>query len=223
MATRPVCLLENSSYAAYVRVYGLTGAQLGQVLDFADNTFKPLGSATTPYQTATAVASGTGKSLYVANLDLDELNPDAVDRAYRIQWYNNASPAAGDVPLAVEAPLRVIAGRAEPVRVEVQVELAVKSTAGLAAQLSVWLEIDGQRIPVDDLDATATCSVLVREHGAGAPLFTATGDVSDVTNHVFEIEQASPGFTDDRIFEVTASITVNGTTWSSTHARAVIG
>jgi hypothetical protein len=223
MALFPVCLLENSSYATYVRVYGLSGAQAGLVLDFADNTFKTLASATTPYQTATAAASGSGKSLYHTTLDLDEVNPDAVDRRYQIQWYNNAAPAVADVPLAVVPPLRVIAGRADPREIVVQVELGVKSTAGLAAQLSAWLEIDGQRIAVDDLDASATCSILVREHGAGSPLFTATGDVSDVTNHVFEIEQASPGFTDDRLYEVTASITVDGTTWSTTHCRGVIG
>lgn len=209
----------------YIRVLGLTGSEAGKVLDFSDNTFKALASCTTPYQTATerTAFAGTGRSGYTTDLDLSEVNAEAVERAYLVKWYNNGSPADADTAIA-ETDVFIVANSREGVRGwTVQCELGVKSTAGSTAQLSVWLEHGGERVDLDGIDATPTMSTLVREHGAGSPLFTATGDAGDLTNDVFEVEQSSPGFTDDRLYEVTASITVNGTTYSTTRTIAVIG
>jgi hypothetical protein len=73
-----------------------------------------------------------------------------------------------------------------------------------------------------------TATVTVREHGSGSNLFSKAMDADDLVNsstvtNIFEDEQTSPGFTDDRQFAVTATITENGNTWTTIHNRVVIG
>lgn len=126
----------------------------------------------------------------------------------------------GVFTMAAGDSIAVIAANERPV---VHVEMSVKSTAGTTAQLAVWMEVAGKIVPVASIDASASCSVVVREHDAGVNLFTAAGAAADITNSVFQYEQASPGFTDDRQYIVTATVTLNGVAFSSTHNRVVIG
>lgn len=126
----------------------------------------------------------------------------------------------GVFTMAAGDSIAVIAANERPV---VHVEMSVKSTAGTTAQLAVWMEVAGKILPVASIDASASCSVVVREHDAGVNLFTAAGAAADITNSVFQYEQASPGFTDDRQYIVTATVTLNGVAFSSTHNRVVIG
>lgn len=126
----------------------------------------------------------------------------------------------GVFTMATTDTIAIIAASERPV---VHVELSVKSTAGTTAQLAVWVEVAGKIVPVATIDASASCSVVVREHDAGVNLFTASGAASDITNSVFQYEQASPGFTDDRQYIIVATVTLNGVAFSSTHNRVVIG
>lgn len=69
-----------------------------------------------------------------------------------------------------------------------------------------------------------TGSVTVREHGSGSNLFSLALNAGDLQGGgIFEAEQASPAFTDDRQYLVTASVSIGGTTYTSTHSRVVIG
>lgn len=116
--------------------------------------------------------------------------------------------------------ISIVADHQTPI---VHAEVSVKSTAGLAAQLSVWMEVAGKLVPIASLDAAATCSVVVREHDSGVALFTANGVAADITSSIFEYEKATPAFTDDRQYSVVATITLNSIPFSTNHNRVVIG
>lgn len=126
----------------------------------------------------------------------------------------------GVFTMATTDNVSIVAANLTPV---VQCEMSVKSTAGSAAQLSVWMEVEGTKVPVASIDASATCSVVVYEHDSGVALFTASGVAGDITNSIFQYEQASPGFTDDRQYQLIASVTLNSQTYTTTHNRVVIG
>lgn len=126
----------------------------------------------------------------------------------------------GVFTMATGDAISIVAANETPV---VHAEMSVKSTAGSTAQLTAWMEVAGTRVPVTTIDAAATCGFVVREHGSGSNLFTKSGAASDVTNSMFEVEQASPAFTDDRQYELTATITLNSVAYSTTHSRVVIG
>lgn len=78
-----------------------------------------------------------------------------------------------------------------------------------------------------------TASVSFREHGGNAVLFTKSMAVKDlqndgagpdvVTGPVFEAEQSSPGFTDDRSYDVVATVTIDGNSFVSRFRDVVIG
>lgn len=217
---------EAASGGGYaIRVIGLTGGEAGQVLDFNDSTMKAIGSATTPYKAATERTGvcGSGRSSYTVNLDLAAVNSKAYSRFYRIKWYTGSAPATTVNPVKDEDVMLIRNGNAGWREWIAQCELSVKSTAGSTAQVSVWLEDGGEKVAVGTLDGATTASLVVREHASGANLFTKSLVAGDLHNHIFEAEQASPGFTDDRQYLLTASVVVNGVTFSTTHCRPVIG
>jgi len=96
-------------------------------------------------------------------------------------------------------------------------ELANTTSEGLEVRLTAWLENDGQYVPL----TVASIEVAVREHGAGADLFVLTS--STVTNGRFELSQSSPGFTDDRLYTATVTITVGAASYVSVHTFPVMG
>jgi hypothetical protein len=212
-------------YVAGSSLYARVFNAAGQVFDFSDNTFKALAGATTPYVAATEHADldGTGYSGYSVAIDLDLLNPSGSRSRFALKFYDNATPAAADQAVSGAKGFTIQFGELGERDVVPQVELSVKSTEGLAAQLSAWLEHGGRKVAIGSVDAAATASITVREHGSGVDLFTLAFTAADLNNDVFEKEQATPGFTDDRQYEVEVSITENGNTYTTTHSRVVLG
>lgn len=208
----------------YFRLFDNTG----QAFDFNDNTFKSLSTATTPYVTATERADmdGTSFSHYTATVNLANVNYDA---SMEIYWktYDNVAPADTDVAVSAISSMWVTFGEitnAKP-NLVVYSTVNVKSTAGSTAQVKCWLELDGTKIDLITADAAVTGTVAVREHGSASNLFSKALVVGDIPTgaKVLEAEQASPGFTDDRAYQVTGSIVINGTTYSSDDGILVIG
>lgn len=206
----------------YVRVFD----ESGQVFDFADDTYKAtLAAATTPFLAMTEVADvdGTGYSGYTVAIDLDRLNATGAKKRLILKVYDSATPAATDVAVSGGKGFTVQFGQLGERDVVAQVEINVKSTEGLAAQVAAWLEHGGQKVPIATVDPAASASVTLREHGSGIDLFTLPLSAAAIESDVFEGEQATPGFTDDRQYEVEVSITENGNTHTSTHRRVVLG
>lgn len=226
MATVDFETVHTAGAGAALRLFNLTGANAGKAYDFNDNAWETIGAATTPYKSGTESASmaGTGNSGYTCAVNLSLLpSPEVVQRIVP-KWYAGATPATTVAVLEELDPFFVRFGMFNPVAVRVGFELNVKSTAGSTAQIGCWLEQDGVRITsLTGIDATPALSVVVREHGSGVNLFTASGDESDLIDDHFEIEQASPAFTNDRQYTATCSITLNSTTFTSTHRFVVIG
>lgn len=221
MASETFAFEYTSSANIYFRLFNMAG----QVFDFADNTFKALAGATTPYVAATERAdmAGTGRSGYTAAVNLTNVNKTGAATRYVLKAYNNVTPADADNPVSGALDITVQFGKLGEREVVAQAQLNVKSTAGSTAQLAVWLEHGGQKVDIDTVDAACTASVVVREHGSGSNLFTKAFVAADLKNDAFEAEQASPNFTDDREYQVQASVTENGNTHTTHHAFVVIG
>jgi len=208
----------------YFRLFNITG----QAFDFNDNTFKTLSTATTPYVTATERTDmdGTNFSHYTATVDLANVNYSAPMEVY---WkaYDNVSPADADVAVSTIGSMWVTFGEITTAKPNLIVfsTVNVKSTAGSTAQVKCWLELDGTKIDLITADAAVSGTVAVREHGSASNLFSKALVVGDIPTgaKVFEAEQTSPGFTDDRAFQVTASIVADGTTYTSDDGILVIG
>jgi hypothetical protein len=79
---------------------------------------------------------------------------------------------------------------------------ALTSTAGVEVRGCAYLERDGNVVVLP----SGSCTVAFREHGAGADLFSVT-DSAPNAQGIFEVTQATPGFTSDRLYLVTATIT----------------
>lgn len=229
MATITLFVEHTAGADVYFRIFNASG----QVLDFADNAFEALSSATTPYVAATERAdmAGTGRSGYTAAVDLADVNNSAAAQ-FVIKAYDNGTPADADNPLAPAATNETLLpaphiwveygelGRGEIV---VQAEVNVKSTAGSTAQVAVWLERNGVKLDIDAIDASCTASATLREHGSASNLFALNMTDSDIQGDRFEAEQSSPAFVDDRQYEIVATITENSNTHTTTHALVVIG
>lgn len=221
MASETFSFEHTAAANIYFRIFNMSG----QVFDFNDNTFKSLAAATTPYVTATEKADmgGTGRSGYVATINLTNVNNTGAANRYELKAYDNAAPADGDNPVSDALPFTVKFGKLGERPWAVQFEVNVKSTAGSTAQLSVWLEYDGEKIDIDTVDATCSGNISMREHGAGADLFSKALAVGDLTLDVFQVEQASPNFVDDREYNCVVSVTENGTTHTTEHSAVVVG
>ena len=298
MATHRFTYDGAASLNAYLRIHNTAGL----VLDFDDNTFKALGSATTPYVTMTEVAAahGTGQSRYYSDVNLDLVNATGDRQFFEMTVCNNGTPAATDNPVSGAYPFAAQFGRLGIAEVVAQGECNVKSTAGSTAQVTAWLEHGGQTVDVgtnggtvftaatsDVCTSTAhglsngdvlllttsntlpaglstatpyyvidkttdtfklsassggsavditdtgtgthkwhnpTATVTLREHGSGSNLFAKSLTAADLSiSGRFEGEQSSPGFTDDREYEMTVAIIENGITHTSIHSRVVFG
>ena len=214
----------------YIRIFN----SAGDVLDFADNTFKAtLAAATTPYKKSVEMVEmgGATKSSYIVTVDpADFWNREG--GWFFVLWFANTVPANTDEAIAPVADGPAVApelaqwfewGEMGKGEILVQCEMNVKSTSGVAAQLAIWLERNGKKLDIDAADAAVTGSAVVREHEAGSPLFTTSYTITDVVGDRLEKTQATPGFTDDRSYEIDASIVINGVTYETTHSRVVFG
>lgn len=206
----------------YVRVFAVGGANNGKVFDFADNTWKTLAAATTPYKLMTWQADA---KTYSVDLNLSLLNSTGAAQQFVVKAYDNAAPASGDAPVSDELDLTAQFGEQvdQEIPVFVQVEVSVTSTSGNVANVDAWLEWKGGLV---DLTG-ATCSITLREMGGGIATFTLTeadkaGATAIVSNR-FELVKNTPGFTDDRPYALDASITLGGVTFTSPDSTVVIG
>jgi hypothetical protein len=205
---------------AGVHVYFCINNAAAQFLDFADGTFKALGSATTPYLAATehAGGAGAGKSYYDATLDLDVVHPGVTPLPITITAFERAggTPApATDEAISQPAGESIQRGDVIIVPVEPQFRICVKTTAGTAIQVETWLEAGGAPVPLFDLDPAATCVATIYLFGTGIPVITIDVDFTLNARGIFEAEYANPNFTADRLYDVDLTITSLGVDYSS--------
>ncbi|TXH10553.1 MAG: hypothetical protein E6R03_15340, partial [Hyphomicrobiaceae bacterium] len=87
----------SQDYTETKNVYAVIHNSAGNVFDFSDNTFKAIGSATTPYAACTEQTSGggSGKSAYTVTINLALLNKTLDTSRFWITLYERAggSPA----------------------------------------------------------------------------------------------------------------------------------
>lgn len=214
----------------YIRIFN----SAGDVLDFADNAFKAtLAAATTPYKKAVEHVGmgGATKSSYIVTVDpADFWNREGA--WFFILWFANTTPANTDEAIAPVTDGPAVApelaqwfewGEMGKGEILVQAEVNVKSTEGVEAQVALWLERNGKKLDIDAADAAVTGSAVLREHEAGAPLFTTSYTITDVVNNRLEKTQSLPAFNADRGYEVDGSIVINGVTYQTSHSRVVFG
>lgn len=211
--------LLGAYYAPSSSVYFRIRNSAGLWFDFDDSTFKAWASATTPYVagTASALQGGTGEYIYTATIDLDDLNSGPVAETFVVEACDNASPALTDDLIAEAQEIEVQGGNlAGAADVVCMFDGAFTTTAGVALRALAWLEVSGQFSPL----ASGSCSVTIREQGAGADLFSFTAAAVNAEG-AFDLSQSSPGFTDDRVYAATVSITTGGKTYKSRHSLQV--
>jgi hypothetical protein len=94
---------------------------------------------------------------------------------------------------------------------------ALTSSAGTEVRFSAWLERNGSIVA-----APTSCAITVREQGSGSDLISVA-DAAPNGQGIFEMTQASPGFTSDRLYIVTVSIVEGGDTWETRYDAPVFG
>jgi len=206
MATKVFSFDTDAGADIYVRIFGRTGSEVGQVFDDSDDTFKALASATTPYITCTeqTAEDGTAYSSYTVSVDLATLNDTLALKDYVIRAYDNATPADTDVAVSGPLAFSVQAGEEGKQDITVSIDGCNTSSAGTEVRYLIRLYVNGtMRV----LDNAATCVLTVREQGAGVDLFTS-GSINPETGlGYFEHDETTPGFTDDRLYEHEVVIT----------------
>lgn len=199
MATKVFSFAYDAGANVYVRIFGRTGSEVGQVFDDNDDTFKSLATATTPYLTCTeqTAEDGTSYSVYTVSVDLANINSTLAAKDYVIKAYDNASPADADVAISEELGFTVHASRYGEQPITVTVEGCNTSSAGSEVRYLIRLYVNGEFY---SLANAATGVLTVREQG-GTDLFTS-GTINPVTGAgYFEYDKTTPSFTDDRLYE----------------------
>ena len=195
-------------------VYAVLNNGSGQFFDFSDNTFKALASCTTPFvnMTEQADCGGASNSHYKYEFDLSLLPKRITTKQYTATAYVRAggSPAPlTDVTVNDATNFYVQAMALGEDTLGVDISGAFTSTAGTTARFIVCMNRKGVYVPIDDMDASATATITAREHGAGSDLFTTSAATVNSSGW-FSVSQSSPGYTTDRDYLHTATITVNG-------------
>lgn len=153
MATRTISHVAAAGLNAYIRVFNATG----QAFDFADGVFKTLAAATTPYQAMTerTDVDGTSRSGYTTELDLGAIHPDVGLEEFLLHVYDNAAPADADVAISEALSLPIELGDGGRRQLLAWGKLSVKSSAGNDAQVAAWLEADGERVELHEINGVA--------------------------------------------------------------------
>jgi len=212
MATERIEIKEISGLTMYFVIKRLSDAY---VLDFNDNTFKAVGSATTPYVAASTntVGAGYGNAFYSATIDLQYLSSTlaAVDCLAIAYVQAGGSPNLTTDNTLVESPLE-------------QIRFALKNPA-----------IDWKFTPVykrelDTFDAdcivlangnpisfNGTGALTIRD-AAGTLLFAALSS-STITDAVDGLKHLAftkwtPGFTGDRLYSARLLLTEGSSTFT---------
>jgi hypothetical protein len=213
MATVPV----RMNFEAAKNVYGVVWNGAGNVLDFADSTFKAIGSATTPTFALTEEATRGGGQLsgYAATIDLAKLNKSLSAMRFSVALYERAggSPNVTSDRLLTERELVVLAAEEGDVPITVELVGCNTTTQGAEIRYLATVKRNGRRLDVHALDPAATLALSAREHGAGASHFSAAA-VTVRTDGDFEITvTATPPaavLVGDRGYQHTAILTVAG-------------
>ncbi len=197
-------------------VAAMNGA--GEWLDFDDWTFKAIGDVTTIGLAMTAHDIASGRQRYLASIDLTDLAPGLAAVSCTVGCYvqTGGSPDPESDTLSGQViPLIAQLGKVGYRRFVPQLKLGVTSTAGTELALMAWLEADGEKVPLETLDDTATCAVEIIRQGNYPQISldaTAMGSVN--ADHCFEPLAANPDFTADRIYRAQTTITANGLTFT---------
>lgn len=215
-------------------VYFVVWNAAGQVLDFSDNTFKALGSATTPYVAATEVANrgGVDESGYEASLDLANVNATPAIAVFEVEVYRRlgGSPAvATDVCLGngeMRVALSSIVLHGSPGDIipgyVVKCAFNVTSTAGNEIELVAWAEYQGN---VVDLDPADDCSFDLFQFGGGVSSLggpTTPVNPNAVTNQ-FEDTVAGLTLVAETSYSLQATATIGGVTINAQGNFQMIG
>lgn len=224
MATRDLRRMDDAGLTGYFVIYQSGSAN---VYDFADQTFKALGAATTPYVAATERTGicGTGKSYYDASINLSQIHPGVAAFGITILFFEQlgGAPApATDTPRSQPVSLTIQSGDEIVVPVDVQFRCCAKSTSGTEIQVLAWLQA-GQ-VPVDlaTLDPAATCTATIYLYGSSIPVITLDSEFALNTLSQFEAEYSNPNFTADRLYTVELAIVTGGVTYTARRTFTVI-
>lgn len=105
----------------------------------------------------------------------------------------------------------------------------LSSETGDVLEVAAWLDINGQTVDIDALDAAATCSIIIREFSAaiGAPLltFNLTANVAaEYEDKRFQKEYTNPSAGSPILaasseYDIEVIITVNGVTYERNFSR----
>lgn len=212
MATERIQIKEITGLNLYFVIKRLSD---DYVLDFADNTFKAVGSATTPYVTASTstVGAGAGNSYYYTDLNLAYLSNTlaAVDCIAIVYARLGGSPN-----LSTDATLAEIA--LEQIRFALKnPALSFRLNPVLKRELDTWdagciVCADGQPISFN-----GTGVLTVRDAG-GSLVFAALSsstitDSGDSLKHL-KFTKATPGFTGDRYYSARIVLTEGSATFT---------
>ncbi len=178
----------------------------------------------TPYVAATENANGggSGVSRYTASIDLNLVNPTTTLGQYSVQPFQQAGAAPvpdADTAAAGATPLTVQLGLLGQQNIQPQFQIGVTSTLGNVCQIAVWLECNGQLVPLETVDPAATATATIVQFGqttGGTPTFTiTTGNFGSPTaDGRFEYTKNPPGFTADQQYAAWLTIVANGNTFS---------
>lgn len=193
------------------------------VFDFADNTFKAIASATTPYLTAVENTNtgGAGRSHYTASLNLSLLG--SVDAFVQPYLRAGVSPA----PLTdttLEDPLAIVTRFGDLPGV-IAAEICVTIDRVLDELfVSVTISLDGQALDLNTLATAPTCSILVRQSDPPANAFPALTATIDADGR-FVATRSTPFAADDadQEFHAVVTITHGGQTFRYDLPFAVTG
>lgn len=161
-----------------------------------------------------ALPAEIAPGVYALDLAAAELNPD--DRRYpvAVTFVDQSNPKLWRDDTA----LVFFDAKSGP---RARMLAAYTSTAGNELRFLAWVEQDGKRIP---LGATASCSIAIWEHGAGAASFTVTdGAAGPNANDLFELTKTTPGLTDDRAYYGLITITDGSRVFDGIEAFPVFG
>lgn len=216
MSTEQIAFQHDPGATLYAAIFDSTG----QVFDWNDNTFKAVASATTPgiALIERAAAGGGSKSLYTGSFNRATVNNTATVGQYSLTIFSQAggSPApVTDAAVSSPAAFEIRFGEPGGLQVRHQIDGCFTTTAGTLIRLMVQLLYDGQRVALETVDPTATCALAVREHGAGADLFTISATTVNAAG-IFELSKTNPGYTADRLYKYTLTMVVNGVTLTFT-------
>jgi len=205
-------------YTASKNCYAVIYNAAGNVFDFADNTFKAIASATTPFATMTEQTSGggTGQSTYAVTVNLALLNKTLETVRYGITFYERAggSPAPlTDTAWLYRTAFSVQAAEIGEDELGVEVATALNTTAGEVLYGILTITRNGKPVDIYTLDSTATCTVTPRESTAGSDLWTSSAATVS-GNGDFRFSKTTPGYTTDRVYQHTVAVTCAGTTTS---------